>query len=185
MGRTTPNRRADALAKRLEQGAQALAAFANVLGDAQWQTRVPRDGRTIGVIVHHVASVYPLEIQLVQRLAVGQTVTGMTVDDVNERNATHAEMYAAVTKETALGLLRRNAAAAATAIRALTGEQLDRAARVSLYADAPVTCQFLVEDRVIRHSHHHLARIQFALTAHDNALADLKCHLGEGPCHKR
>ena len=34
--------------------------------DAEWQISVPNDGRKIGVIVHHVASVYLLEIQLAQ-----------------------------------------------------------------------------------------------------------------------
>ena len=56
------SKRTDALADRLERGARALAAFARTRSDAEWETRVPRDGRTIGVIVHHVASVYPLEI---------------------------------------------------------------------------------------------------------------------------
>ena len=39
-----------------------LAAFASGLTEAQWQIRVPHDGRTVGVIVHHVATVYPIEI---------------------------------------------------------------------------------------------------------------------------
>lgn len=62
---------ANALAERLEQGANALAAFASGLTDAQWQSRMPGDGRKIGVIVHHVASVYPVEIHLAQVLAEG------------------------------------------------------------------------------------------------------------------
>jgi hypothetical protein len=53
-------RRADALAETLLQGATALAELAATLADAEWQTRVPRDGRTVGVIVHHVATMYPL-----------------------------------------------------------------------------------------------------------------------------
>jgi len=50
---------------------------------------------------------------------------------------------------------RRGAAAAA--IRALTDEQLSKAATVSLYSDAPLTCQFVIEDHAVRHSYHHLA----------------------------
>ncbi len=52
----------------------------------------------------------------------------------------------AVTREAALDLLRRNSAAAAAAIRAFSDEQLAQAAPVSLYADAPLTCQFILED---------------------------------------
>ena len=157
------NQRANALADRLEQGASALATFASALTDAEWQTRVPRDGRKVGVIVHHVASVYPLEIQLAETLAGGKPVTGVTPDAVDEMNAGHAKEHDAVTKEAALDLLRRNSAAAAAAIRALSDGQLDQAAPVSLYSDAPLTCQFMLEDHAVRHSYHHLARIRGAV----------------------
>jgi hypothetical protein len=155
--------RANALAERLEQGARALADFASTLTDGEWQTRVPGDGRKIGVIVHHVASVYPLEIQLAQALAGGNAITGVTMDNVHEMNAGHAKENDAVTKDAALDLLRRNSAAAAAAIRALGDDQLDQAAPASLYADAPITCQFMLEDHAVRHSYHHLARVRAAL----------------------
>ena len=155
--------RANSLADRLEEGARALMAFAGALTDAEWLTPTPKDGRTIGVIVHHVASVYPLEIQLAQAVAEGKPVTGVTVDAINEMNAQHATENSAVTQEDALDLLRRNSAAAAEAIRALSDQQLSQAAPVSLYADAPLTCQFLLEDHAVRHSYHHLARLRRAL----------------------
>jgi hypothetical protein len=159
------SQRTDALADRLEQGARALASFASALTDAEWHTRVPKDGRKIGVIVHHVASLYPLEIQLAQTLAAGKPVTGVTWDDVHQLNAGHAKEHDAVTKEAALDLLRRNSAAAAAAIRALRDEELDQAAPLSLNSDAPLTCQFMLEDHAVRHSYHHLARVQGALQA--------------------
>ena len=161
----TVSRRANALADRLEQGAQALAAFASALTDAEWQTRLPKDGRKVGVVVHHVAVVYPIEIQLALTVAGGEAVTGVTMDDINTMNAGHAKEYDGVTKEAALDLLRRNSTAAAAAIRALSDEALDRAAPVSLYSDAPLTCQFVLEDHPVRHSYHHLARIRGALTS--------------------
>ena len=155
--------RGQLLADRLEQGARALIALASSLTDEQWQTRLPKDGRTIGVVVHHVASVYPIEVQLAQTLAEGKPITGVTMDDVHAMNAKHATDNSTVTKEAALDLLRRNSAAAAAAIRALSDEQLAQAAPASLYADAPVTCQFVLEDHAVRHSYHHLAGIRRAL----------------------
>lgn len=156
-------KRSNALADRLEQGAIALADFAQTLTEAEWQTRVPQDGRKAGVIVHHVASVYPLEIQLAQTLAAGKAIEGVTWNAVHEMNAGHAKENDAVTKEAALELLRRNSAAAAAAIRALSDEELDQAAPLSLNADAPLTCQFMLEDHAVRHSYHHLARLRAAL----------------------
>lgn len=155
--------RAEALADRLEQGARALATFADVLTNEQWRMPVPKDGRTVGVIVHHVASVYPLEIELAQKVAAGQPITGVTMADVDAMNATHAKEFRAVTKAAALDLLARNSRAAAAAIRALSDEALANAASVSLYGDAPLTCQFLLEDHAVRHSYHHLAIVRRAL----------------------
>jgi len=157
------NQRANLLAERLEQGARALATFASGLSDAEWQIPLPKDGRKIGVVVHHVASVYPIEIQLAQALAGGQAITGVVWDTVHQMNAGHAKDNSGVTKDEALALLRTNSAAAAAAIRALSDEELDRAATASLYAEAPITCQFMLEDHAVRHSYHHLAKIREAL----------------------
>ena len=159
----SPTGHANDLAERLEQGARALIAFARGLTADEWQARMPHDGRPIGVIVHHVASVYPLEIQLAQAVGQGQAVTGVTMKDVDDMNAKHAVDNAAVTKEAAIELLERNSAAAAAAIRALTDAQLATAMPVSLYGDAPLTCQFVLEDHAVRHSYHHLSKIRKAL----------------------
>ena len=155
--------RAEALAYRLEQGIDALIAFATTLTDKQWQTAIPKDGRKVGVVVHHVASVFPIEIQLAQALAKGQAIAGVTWDDVHAMNAKHAQDNAAVTKQAAIELLRQNSAAAAAAIRALSDEELANAATNSLYADAPLTCQHMLEDHAVRHCYHHLAKIRAAL----------------------
>ena len=56
-----------------------------------------------------------------------------------------------------------NSTDAAAAIRALSDEQLDSAAAVSLNADAPLSCQFVLEDHAVRHSFHHLAKIKGAV----------------------
>lgn len=162
-GHATPSARAEALAARLERGAQDLASLASGLGAAEWETPIPGDGRTVGVVVHHVGSMYPLEIELAQVLASGEAVVGVSWADVHAVNARHAEEHRNVTREEALDLLERNSAAAAAAIRALSDEELDRAAPLSLNADAPLTCQFMLEDHAVRHSYHHLARIREAL----------------------
>ena len=157
------SKRSYELARRLELGALALEAFASSLTEFEWQSRIPGDGRKIGVVVHHVASMYPLEIQLAQSLAKGQPIEGVTGEVVNKMNAAHAKEFEGVSKEETIEVLRKNSAAAAAAIRTLSDEDLDRAAPVSLNANAPLSCQFLLEDHAVRHSYHHLARIRVAL----------------------
>lgn len=157
------NMRSNALAARLEAGAAALAAFAATLSESEWQTRIPKDGRKVGVVVHHVASMYPLEIQLARLLATGRPITDVTWDAIASTNRNHEIVNDTVTKKAALALLAENSHAAAAAIRGFTEGQLDRAAPVSLHSDAPLTCQFFLEDHAVRHSYHHLAGIRAAL----------------------
>lgn len=157
------NTRSEALAATLEQGADALATLAASLTPAEWQTRLPRDGRKLGVVVHHVASIYPLEIELAQKLAAGGALTDVTWAAVHEMNAGHAREHDGATQEGTLALLKSNAAAAAQAIRGMTDAELDRVAPNSLYGGAPLSCQFMLEDHAVRHSFHHLAGIRAAL----------------------
>jgi hypothetical protein len=157
------NPRAQVLADILEKGARALDDFAGTLTNAEWQTPLPKDGRKVGVVVHHVASIYPLEIELAQKLAAGGAITDVTWDDVHALNAAHARDHDMVTKEETLALLRTNAGAAAAAIRAMSDKALDLVAPNSLYGNAPLTCQFMLEDHAVRHSFHHLALIRAAL----------------------
>src|SRR4029077_16190781 len=125
------NKRSEALAARLEAGAAALAAFAGALSEAEWHTRLSKDGRKVGVVVHHVASVYPIEIHLASLLASGQPITGVTWDVGDAMNGGQAKDNDSATKDLALALLATNSATAAAAIRALSDEQLDSAAPVS------------------------------------------------------
>jgi hypothetical protein len=157
------SRRAESLAARIEEGASGLAAFAEKLSDKDWQTRIPKDGRTVGVVVHHVASVYPIEVDLAKAIASGKPVTEVTWEAVADMNAKHSRDQANVSKADTLALLRRNSKQAAEAVRAFTDEQLDGAAPFSLSYGAPVTAQFVIEDHALRHSWHHLAKIRAAL----------------------
>jgi len=153
--------RAEALGDRIEQGAAGLAAFAEGLTETEWRLPVSAtDRRSIGVIVHHVANMYPIEVEVAKVVASGKAVTDVTWEAVAELNANHAEEQAEVTKAAALELLRRNSIEAAAAVRAFTDNELDQAAPFSLSFGAPVTAQFVIEDHALRHSWHHLARIR-------------------------
>src|SRR5689334_5147461 len=82
------SRRAALLADRIEQGAAGLAAFAETLSEAEWSTPVSEtDRRSVGVIVNHVASMYPIEIDVARTIAGGNAVTDVSWDAVAQINA--------------------------------------------------------------------------------------------------
>lgn len=160
---TTSNKRANALADRLIIGANALANFVKGLSDSEWNKPVVGDGRTIGVVVHHVASVYPIEVELAQTLGKGNPITDVTKEAINKMNAEHAIENNQVERQITLDLLRTNSENAANAVRKFTDEELDNSASISLYFEAPLTAQFFIEDHALRHSFHHLGKIKASL----------------------
>jgi hypothetical protein len=158
------SRRAQLLADRIEEGAAGLAAFAEGISESEWHTPVSgTDPRPVGVIVHHVATMYPIEIDVAKAVAGGNAVTDVTWEAVAQINSKHAQDQAATTKAAALELLRKNSREAADVVRAFTDDELDKAAPFSLSYGAPMTMQFVIEDHALRHSWHHLARIRKAL----------------------
>jgi|SRR5215467_3642526 len=164
INRHSANSRGESLAARIEEGAAGLAAFAQGLSDAEWHTPISAtDRRTVGVIVHHVASMYPIEVDLARAVAGGKSVSEVTWQAVAQLNAKHAHDSAHVSKAAALELLRQNSREAAAAVRDFRDEELDKAAPFSLSFDAPMTAQFVIEDHAMRHSWHHLAAIRKAL----------------------
>ncbi|MEO6390469.1 MAG: DinB family protein [Pyrinomonadaceae bacterium] len=161
---TLTSRRAAVLADRILEGASGLAEFAEGLTDAEWATPISEsDRRPIGIIVHHVASVYPAEVQIAQAIAGGNAVTDITWEFIANMNAGHADDNAGATRSETIELLRRNSREAADAVRSLTNAELDSAAPFALSFGAPVTAQFVIEDHALRHSWHHLARIRRTL----------------------
>jgi ubiquinone/menaquinone biosynthesis C-methylase UbiE len=162
--RRTLSRRANALADRIEEGAAALAQFAEGVSDSDWNKPLSStDRRSIGVVVHHVASVYPVEIELAKTIATGKELLEVTWEVVNSLNGKHAEEQAGVSKTATLELLRQNSSEAAATVRKFADEELDQAAPFGLSYGAPVTAQFVIEDHALRHSWHHLARIRKSL----------------------
>ena len=160
---SSSNSRANALADRLIYGARELAKFAEGLSDSEWNKPVLGDGRTIGVVVHHVASVYPAEVELAQILGKGNPITAVTKEAIDTMNAEHALENNQADKQKTLDLLKTNSENAANAVREFTDEELDNSAPVSLYYDAPLTAQFFIEDHALRHSFHHLGKIKASL----------------------
>ena len=156
--------RAESLAARIEEGAAGLLAVAEGLSDAEWRKPISAtDRRSVGVIVHHVANMYPIEVDLARAVAAGKATPDVTWEAVAQINAKHTQDNGQVTKAAALELLQKNSREAAAAVRTFTDQELDNAAPLGLSFGAPMTAQFVIEDHALRHSWHHLAKIRKAV----------------------
>ncbi|HYP60958.1 MAG TPA: DinB family protein [Thermomicrobiales bacterium] len=155
--------RAEVLAERIEQGAEEFIAAVESLSDEQWQTPCGSEQRSVGVLVHHVGTMYPIEADVVRMLAENGEAPGVDWPAVHGINADHATTNAAADKSVAIALVRNNVQAAVETVRGLSDAQLDRVAPNALAWNAPMTVQNFIENHPIAHPYSHLESIQIAL----------------------
>ena len=152
--------RAQNLAHQLEQANQALIATIEGLSDAQWKATTPGDGRSVGVVAHHVASSHKAVAGLVGAIAHGQKVPTITMEMIHEGNAAHAAQFANATRAETLALLRQNGAAAVASVRGLGDTELERTVTFPM---GTMTAAQVVERVLIGHANDHHGTIRKAL----------------------
>src|SRR6266446_4235574 len=120
------SKRAETLAASFERANIQLVSFVELLSDTQWWIWCEREGRTVGVVVYHIAAGYILIGNAIQALANGLPLPIQT--DAESFNAQQAEEHAECTPAEALDLLDRNCSNVAGMLRGLSDEQLGRTA---------------------------------------------------------
>ncbi len=155
--------RARTLADRFEQANRDMVATVERCTDAEWRTKTAGEGWSVGVVAHHVAGSHAALAGLVERVATGQPLPGVTWEQINQGNAAHAKEHANCTKAETLALLRQNAGTAAATVRGLNDAQLDRAA--PLMGGPPMSAQQVIERILIGHVQDHLGSIRAAIGA--------------------
>src|SRR5262249_9059140 len=124
------------------------------MSDAAWSAPCPNDGRSIGVVAHHVASSYPTISGLVAAVATGQPLPPITEEMIHQGNAAHAQQVAACTQAETVALLRGNAQAASALVRGLSDEQL---ANTAPLFGQQVSARQIAENILVGHPKGHLA----------------------------
>jgi uncharacterized damage-inducible protein DinB len=154
--------RARNLAEQLEQANRALITTIEGLSDAQWRAKTPGDGRSVGVVAHHVATSHKSVAGLVGAIAHGKAVPTITMDMIHEGNATHATQFANCTRAETLALLRQNGAAAVATIHGLGETELDRTVTFPM---GTLTAAQVIERVLIGHANDHHGTIRRAVGA--------------------
>jgi len=156
---------------RAEQYAAQFAAIDEAVrtmiagcSEADWRRVCVDEGRTVGVVAHHIATVEGLFAGVIRALMAGQPASpGFSAEDVDQMNAQHAEAFATVGKAATLDLLRTNGAALTDVIAALDDAQLEQLAGV--FGGHELRVAQVVEWAMIGHFQGHLANIRASLAA--------------------
>jgi uncharacterized damage-inducible protein DinB len=152
--------RGEALAQQFEQTNQAVIDTVQSASDAKWKASCQAEGWSAGVTAHHIAGSHEAIAGLVQAAANGQPLPPITPEMLNQGNAQHAQQFANCTKQETLELLRSKGAAAASMLRGLSDEQLDR--KGTLFG-GEMTAQQIAENVLIGHPQGHLQSIKAAI----------------------
>ena len=152
--------RAQTLAQQLEQANHDLIKTIEGLSDTQWHVKTPGDGRSVGVVAHHVAESHKAVAGLANAVAHGKAVPTITMDMIHQGNAAHAAQHAHCTKAETLALLRQNGAAAVAAVRAFGDAELDRTVTFPM---GTLSVAQVVEKVMTGHAQDHHGTIRKAL----------------------
>jgi uncharacterized damage-inducible protein DinB len=156
------SQRVDALVHQFELANKELIATVERCSDEQWKTKTAGEKWPIGVVAHHVAQGHEPIAGIILTAATGKPMPPLTMDQLNEINAQHAKDYANVTKVETLALLAKAGSAAASTVRGLTDEQLDRSRELM---GGTMTVQRMIEQILIGHVREHQGNIATALKA--------------------
>jgi hypothetical protein len=155
--------RAEALAADFESANNAVIAAVEGCSNDQWQAICKEEGWSVAVAAHHVAASHAGIMGLAQLVADGKEVPALTMEVFDAANAQHAREFANVSRDETLELLRRDGASVASALRALSDEQLDRTAPMAFAGGQPWSTAEVIERILIGHPREHGASITAAL----------------------
>ena len=156
--------KAEALAKQFEAKVQDATATLEKLTDADWKKTTAGEKWTVGVTAHHVASSHEGIAGIIKAVSAGQSTGNFTLEQLHEMNAKHAQEFANATKADTIALHKKNAAAAAAAVRGLTDDQLTKSA-VVLQGMPPMSVEQIVTAILINHVDDHIGSIKKTVAA--------------------
>src|SRR5262249_55438305 len=127
-----------------------------------WKKTTEGEKWTVGVVAHHVAGGHEGISGIIKRVAGGQSTPSFTMDALHEMNAKHAHEFANVGKAETIALHKKNAAAAAAAVRGLSDADLERSGTV-LTGMPAMTVEQIVTGILINHVDDHVRNIRAAV----------------------
>jgi hypothetical protein len=143
--------RADALAEQFERANNDIVALVEGCSEEALRSSTSAEQWSVAVTAHHVASSHEAIAGFLGLIANGQELPPITPEMMDQINAQHAQQYANCGRQETLDLLRANAAAAASVVRGLSDEQLDRTAPMPFLGGAPWSTQQCIENVLIGH----------------------------------
>ena len=153
------------LADQFDAVHREVVAYCESLSSADWETIVPNEQRTVGVLFQHIAVGYTAEAALIRAIVKDQPLPEIYNDRavLNELNARDAVDLLPGTKADALTSLERHARRTSRFLRQLTDDDLAKAREIGLFGGACWTVDELITRIILGHPVSHMTSIREVL----------------------
>jgi hypothetical protein len=142
--------------------AEYVALVSGCSADEDWNRIGANDGRTVGVIAFHMATVQGGLAGLIEAVRAGRpTKAPRSIEEIDRMNENQARHHANVTKEEVLSALSASGQAFSTQLRFLSDADLDRS--VGVLVGSELTIGQVIQFAVLGHQREHLDSIREAL----------------------
>ena len=139
-----------------------LISFVEKCSDEDWKKIVSGEGWPVGVVTRHVAGGHYGLLDFAKNIVAGNAQPEISMDQIDQMNAKHAQDHANCTKEEVLDMLRKNGASIAEFVRGLDDEDLAKTAYFSL-ANGDINTKQLIKI-IIHGGNEHLTNMQAAVS---------------------
>jgi hypothetical protein len=156
------SRRAQALAATFRAENEALIALVTAMDERDWTADCPAEGRSVGVVVGHIAEGHLIIGEIVRAIAAGRPLPVQayrTVEQGATVNARQARRLATRTRDDSLHTLRANTERMARFIERLSDEDLRR----EIVGCSGLTLADEIERGLIGHLTVHARAVRLAL----------------------
>jgi hypothetical protein len=113
------------LADDFARANEETLSFARSCTDEQWALRVPGEGWTVGVVLHHIAEGHAQTLRWLGDMMSGRGVSD-TAEGIDQVNAEHAVRAKSAAQADTAALLQANGSRLEAALRGLTDIELDK-----------------------------------------------------------
>ena len=153
------------LADQFEAVHREVVTFCQALSSSDWETYVPNEERTVGVLIQHIAIGYGAEAGLIRAIVNGQPLPAIYAswDALNAMNARDAVALRSGTQAEALQLLDLHASETSQFLRTLTDDDLGKSQPLGIRDGELWTVERVIRTIVLGHPRWHMASIRSTL----------------------
>jgi len=151
-----------AFAAQFQANNAEYVAIVSRCSDEEWVRISPSDGRSVGMIAYHMASVQGGLAGLIEAVIAGKPTNAPgSIEEIDRMNDDHARNHGSARQEEVLNALSASGQAFLTRLRFLSDDDLARS--VGVLVGSEMTIGQVIQFAVIGHQREHLESIRAAL----------------------